>query len=113
MSIVPPTPRKKSTNPLAFTNDEKDLIILGCGQIMRTDANNITTTFSLNAYGDATYKYVLINQRILNGGNLDIGLLFNTHKDLLQSNYPYIYNMYMVIVSPNQSVIATTNYTVS
>ena len=93
----------------AFTETEKDLILLGVSQIIRVE-NGVTTTYTINTFGDNSYKFVIIKERIANDGNLDIHSLFATHHQLLESTYPQVYNSYTNPNNMPQTITATTHY---
>jgi Iap family predicted aminopeptidase len=93
-----------------FTEEEKNIILLGASYITRIE-NGITITYSINTFGDNSYKYNVIKERINNNGNLDLRSLYIAHIDVIQLKYPALYNS-LTNLSP-QTINSSASYTVN
>lgn len=94
----------------SFTEIEKDLILLGVNQIIRTDETGTQTTYNVNTYGVSGYQYVIIKERILNGGNLDLKTIYTANISLLLSTYPSVYQIYTSTISNPQTINVSSTY---
>jgi hypothetical protein len=97
---------------LTLTETEKDLVLLGVIGITRTDVSGNVTTLSFNYYGDNCLRVSVMRERLINGGVLDLKVLFDNNRELLQSNYLNLYTWLTTATPQPQNIQSSTNYSV-
>jgi Iap family predicted aminopeptidase len=100
------------SNLFNFTEEEKNIILLGATQIIRIE-NGATITYTINSFGDVSYRYNIIRERIANNGLLDLRTIYINTINIIQTKYPALYNSLTTTSTSPQTINSTASYVVN